>query len=246
MRPIDDRCGNPVFDAFRYYAYDWIGNRTQDSYLIAAGGTGRVDVNFTNNNAGQVTQMNSNLPGSTNDNGALVSNVVYEAAGPTSYTFGNGLTGFRAYDSSGRNSGEYLCRGTAAKNCTGATQLYGVEQGYLGPRVVGLADTGLGVNSTALAYDEFNWLTSTAYSPTNQAFTYGYDRYGNRWSQTVTAGSGPQPQFSFNANNNRIDQYAYDAAGNVTSDGIHSYAYDAEGNQVTVEAAARRRTPSTR
>ena len=87
---------------------------------------------------------------------------------------------------------------------------------------------------------------STAYSPTNQAFTYGYDRYGNRWSQTATQGSGPQPQFSFNANNNRIDQYAYDAAGNVTSDGIHSYAYDAEGNQVTVEAAARRRTPSTR
>ena len=72
----------------------------------------------------------------------------------------------------------------------------------------------------------------------NQAFTYGYDRYGNRWSQTATQGSGPQPQFSFDSITNRIAGYAYDAAGNVTSDGIHSYAYDAEGNQVAVDGGS--------
>ena len=29
---------------------------------------------------------------------------------------------------------------------------------------------------------------------TAQNFTYVYDRWGNRWQQNVTAGSGPAPQ----------------------------------------------------
>ena len=61
-----------------------------------------------------------------------------------------------------------------------------------------------------LPYDEFNRLQTAGKS--GQAFSYGYDRYGNRWNQTLTAGSGPQPSFSFDANN-RMVGYSYDAAG---------------------------------
>ena len=88
------------------------------------------------------------------------------------------------------------------------------------------------------SYDEFNRLTSTTvYNGTPQNFTYLYDRYSNRWQQTVTAGSGPQPQFSFNTSNNQITNsgFAYDAAGNMTNDTVHTYKYDAEGNIITVD-----------
>jgi RHS repeat-associated protein len=61
------------------------------------------------------------------------------------------------------------------------------------------------------------------------------DRYGNRWQQNVTAGSGPQPPYSFNSSNNQIVSYSYDAAGNMTNDGNHSYTYDAEGNITAVD-----------
>jgi YD repeat-containing protein len=63
------------------------------------------------------------------------------------------------------------------------------------------------------AYDSFNRLCAsnqasqtplrcTSTNNTGQkAFTYAYDRFGNRWNQTVTAGNGSAPSFGFNANN---------------------------------------------
>ena len=68
-----------------------------------------------------------------------------------------------------------------------------------------------------------------------QGFGYVYDRYANRWQQNVTAGSGPQPQATFNGNNNRIDGDSYDADGNLLYDGVHSYTYDAESRIVAVD-----------
>lgn len=39
-------------------------------------------------------------------------------------------------------------------------------------------------------------------------------------------------------NNNRMDTYTYDAAGNLLNDGVHNYAYDAENRIVTVDLGA--------
>jgi len=66
-------------------------------------------------------------------------------------------------------------------------------------------------------------------------FSYVYDRFGNRWQQngsqsfiaTFTGNNPGNPQ-----NNNRMDGYSYDAAGNMTSDGNNVYTYDAE-NRIT-------------
>jgi len=84
-------------------------------------------------------------------------------------------------------------------------------------------------------------LTShTVNSGTVANYSYVYDRYGNRWQQNVTSGSGPQPQLSFNSANNQITAsgITYDAAGNVTNDGTHSYTYDAEGNITAVDGGS--------
>jgi RHS repeat-associated protein len=73
----------------------------------------------------------------------------------------------------------------------------------------------------------------------SQAFTYVYDRYGNRWKQTVTAGSGPQPSYAFTGAqnggvpNNRMDSFSYDAAGNLLNDGTYSYTYDPENRIIS-------------
>jgi RHS repeat-associated protein len=100
------------------------------------------------------------------------------------------------------------------------------------------SDDVTGLNVT-YGYDGFNRLTSTAFSNSGtfagSSFTYTYDRYGNRTAQTVTAGSGPQPQFSVNPATNQLSGYTYDLAGNMINDGAHSYTYDAEGNIVAVD-----------
>ena len=43
---------------------------------------------------------------------------------------------------------------------------------------------------------------------------------------------------SFTGNNNRMDTYGYDAAGNLLNDGVHAYAYDGYGNLASVDAGS--------
>jgi RHS repeat-associated protein len=76
-----------------------------------------------------------------------------------------------------------------------------------------------------------NRLTSA--SGNTHTYSYGYDRYGNRW-QSNTTSSNP----GFDVNTNRVLTYSYDAAGNVLSDSLHSYTYDAEGNVLKVDGGS--------
>ena len=68
--------------------------------------------------------------------------------------------------------------------------------------------------------------------------SWGYDRYGNRLNQTLTAGSGYSGSVTVDATTNRIVQttgttYAYDANGNMTSDNLNTIVYDAENHSVS-------------
>jgi RHS repeat protein len=96
--------------------------------------------------------------------------------------------------------------------------------GYSGNGDVTSANDSVTGNWT-YSYDAMNRLLTS--SKSGQGFSYVYDRFGNRWQQNVTAGSGPNPQYSFDANN-RIVGGSYDAAGNLLNDGMHTYTYDAE------------------
>lgn len=98
------------------------------------------------------------------------------------------------------------------------------------------------VNGTwSYTYDDLNRLgTASRTSSPAQTYTYTYDRYGNRGGQTITSGggSGPQPNFSFDAYNHiNSTGFAYDAAGNMTNDGVHAYTYDPEGRVLTVNSS---------
>lgn len=67
------------------------------------------------------------------------------------------------------------------------------------------------------------------------SWTYVHDRFGNRWQQNVTSGSGPSSSLSFDANNHIIGSgVTYDAAGNVTDDDTNTYTYNPEERIATV------------
>ena len=62
-----------------------------------------------------------------------------------------------------------------------------------------------------------------------------YDRFGNRPSQSVTAGSGPSVSLAFNSNNQPISPYQFDASGNMTVEPLtppNNMTYDGE-NRMT-------------
>jgi RHS repeat-associated protein len=84
-------------------------------------------------------------------------------------------------------------------------------------------------------YDDFNRLR-TATKP-GLGFSYAYDRLGNRWQQNLTAGSGPSPQYSFDANNHITgSSVTYDAAGNVVN--TAGYIYDSGGRRAQATTAS--------
>jgi RHS repeat-associated protein len=218
-------CGHSANDRNLAYQYDLAGN------LLSSSDGGGVTTSYTYTPANEVQTITSSKIDATHP-GTLVSNVQNGPNGPQSYILGNGLTAVSSYDTLGRVNGGYLCSGSAAVSCAGGTQLYGYTSSWQGTRATGGCDTGMN-QCLNYGYDEFNRLTSRSVtSGTAQNFTYAYDRYGNRLQQNVTAGSGPQPQFNINAANNQIAGYAYDAVGNVMSDGTNTYRYDAEGNLI--------------
>lgn len=69
--------------------------------------------------------------------------------------------------------------------------------------------------------------TATCNSGCAASLAWTYDEFGNRWSQSVTAGTGPQPNYSFDTHNHITSGVTYDAAGNMTNDGTNNYGFDA-------------------
>jgi RHS repeat-associated protein len=64
-------------------------------------------------------------------------------------------------------------------------------------------------------------------SSQTQGYTYDYDQFGNRWHQTLTAGTGVTLNLTFTNGRNQVDGVGYDAAGNMTNNG--SFTYNADG-----------------
>jgi len=223
-------CGTVADNRQLHYTYDLAGN-----LLTSTDGSG-VQSTYTVSPANEVLSLTSSLSNTTNPAGILAS-VQNGPNGPLHWNIGNGLSGVDGYDALGRLSGGWVCQGSTSANCPGGTQLYGFTAGWSGDRMSGSADSVLNQGST-YGYDEFDRLSSrTVTSGTAQNFAWVYDRWGNRWQQNVTAGSGPEPQLSFNTATNQItgSGYAYDAAGNMTSDWFHTYVYDADGNVAAVD-----------
>lgn len=197
------------------YTYD-LGGNTLTSTDGAA-----VTITQAYNAASRAISVTSSLQDSAHP-AALLSNVQYDAFGiATGDTLGNGLAEVRT--TSPRGWLQSLTVGPSG------SLAYDFNITSFAPNgdILSASDS---VNANwSYGYDDFNRLISA--SATGQAYTYDYDRFGNRWHQ-----NGPSSMMiSFTGNNNLMDTYAYDAAGNLLNDGTHSYAYDGFGRLATVD-----------
>ncbi len=256
--PVDSS-SNPL--AMSAYSYDSMGRTLLDAQCVASTCPKVFDLNYTYDLLGDVlTSSNGNgitytltystAPGLTTlatswlnptTSGNVLSNVQYNGLGETlSSSLYNGISESWGYDARGRVQSYSAKAGSATRYSFSSVT-------YSGNGSVRSAnDTFNGAWS--YAYDDFNRVATSSCTATcpdgtsTQAFVYQYDRYGNRWNQTLTAGSGPQPQLTFygtgNVPNNRIDGQSYDAAGNLLNDGNHSYTYDAENRLIKVDAGS--------
>ena len=105
--------------------------------------------------------------------------------------------------------------------------------------IAGITDSVDNGRTVAYTYDPLSRLstaltTGSANYP-QWGLSWGYDRYGNRLNQTLTAGSGYQGSVTVNAVTNQITSagYAYDANGNMTNDNTNTLVYDAENHNVS-------------
>ena len=210
-------CGTGSFTLS--YTYDYLGNM-----LTASNGEG-VTISYAYDEAGHLTTVASSLNDSQHP-GTLFQpglNQQYNAAGELeSALLGNGLTESYQYNARLR-----LLSGTIGSG-------YSFSVGYANDGVV--LSSGDTVNGNwTYTYDNFNRLATSAES--NQleaAYNYQYDRFGNRWQQNLTAGSGYTSLWNFNSSN-QISSYAtYDAAGNIISDDANAYTYDAENRIISL------------
>gem|GEM_PF-5367695 len=96
-----------------------------------------------------------------------------------------------------------------------------------------LGVTDGGVPAVTNTYDDWNRLANStqATTPTSTAFTWDYDRYGNRFDQKVNGFVTVNPGADAN---NRETAITRDAMGNITYDSVAYYTYDGENRLVKV------------
>jgi RHS repeat-associated protein len=164
----------------------------------------------------------------------------------TGFKYGNGIFASSAY-SPDRLQLSCLDYSTTNRNgnCThdsstkfGLAYSYGTAGSNNG-QITGITDNVDTGRSIAYTYDSLarlsTALTSGSVNYPQWGLSWGYDRYGNRLNQTLTAGSGYSGSVSVSPSSNRISStgYSYDADGNLTNDGSNTLVYDAENRFVS-------------
>src|SRR6185437_3527020 len=198
------------------YGYDKAGDR-----LSETNGVG-VTLGSSFDLAGRPLSLGSSLVDAQHP-ASLANAVQYNALGQAvSIAMGSGIAETTQYDVRGR---------LTARNAGSVYQLSGIQ--YEPDGNLWNVPTESVMGWWSYAYDDLNRLRLSSGPTVN--FTYAYDRYGNRWAQNVTAGSGPSFNQAFNGRN-QIVGFTYDANGNLTGDGRCNYAYDAENELVDVSA----------
>jgi len=200
-----------------------------ETYPSAPGFGDRRTVTYTNDSAGRLASLNSNV--TTYAAAASVSSISYASHnGVSSETYGNSLVHAISYNN--RLQPIQIELGTSGNPTSIVSLVYSYGTSSNNGNVSSVTYNGGGLSYTqTFGYDALNRLTTAqenggaSWSQTNS-----YDRYGNR---AIVGGA-----LSFNASNNRITGWSYDAAGNLLNDGLHSYTFDAENKVKNVDGNA--------
>jgi RHS repeat-associated protein len=187
-------------------------------------------ISFAYNGNHQVSSVSVN--GST-----LLSGVTYEPFGVVSgWTWGNGTTNLRAYDTDQKVS--QISSGGGVKG-------YTYDDAF---RIIGITDSSPGASNWTYGYDALDRLTSAANGSLTRGWTY--DANGNRLSET---GSSPA-QYQISSSTNQVSSvvgtslqrlYSYDAAGNTTSTVTSNLQFNNRGRLQVYSTPGTPLTPGT-
>jgi RHS repeat-associated protein len=236
------------------YQYDPMGRISQVTQIVAGV---PYSINYDYNSAGELRRLTypsgrvvdekydpmGRFAEVDNNGSAVYSATSYNAAGQIlGMSYGNGMIGSYGYNPQlqlasiqyGSSSGAILNLAYGYGGASDNGQIQTITDGVVPAR------------STQYAYDELGRLkiaqTSDQTSTNTWKLEFTYDRYGNRLSQVPVGGTALQPlnEVLVDPNTNHLvaGGQAYDAAGNMTSDGVHSYTYDAEGKITHVDGTA--------
>jgi RHS repeat-associated protein len=226
------------------YAYNLAGELTQITYP-----SGRV-IQQSVDAIGRVCEI---APSTTTCGSAAnpyVTGYGYNSAGQvTGFKYGNGIFASLGF-SPDRLQLSCLDYSTTNRNGTcihDSTTKFGLGYSYGTPgsnngmiaSITDSVDSGRGATYSYDALYRLSTAVTTGSANYPQwGLSWGYDRYGNRLNQTLTAGSGYSGSVTVDVTTNRLVQttgttYAYDANGNMTSDNLNAIVYDAENHSVS-------------
>ena len=185
----------------------------------------------------RLTQITSDWV-DANHPATLANNFVYDASGAlTSVAYGNGTTSTRSY-----NSGmllKTLRHGTAGNPGQFLDLEYGYDEGTANNgNIMEITDYNDTTKSLSYTYDNFYRLATAETQGSHWGYSYGYDRYGNLLTKTLTKGVGSQLNRTADTSTNQIIGWGQDAAGNVTNPGGHTYNYDANNMVTQIDSGA--------
>jgi RHS repeat-associated protein len=224
-----------------HYSYNFAGQLSSITYP-----SGRI----VQQNHDAIGRINSVVSGSTTYMNGLTFNAAGEAA---ALTLGNGVQGAFTYNNRLQPATlRYFKTGTT-------TDILNLSYDYtssIQPNNNGQIQamhyftqpgTEDKTKSESFAYDQLGRLNAAQTITVNGtagtwSLQWGYDRFGNRFSQTLVGGnvSIGQPQLTVDPNTNRITSsgYTYDAAGNMTHDASAAYAYDGNDRLTQINTTA--------
>ncbi len=224
MQDKDLYISSPSGTLYLDYAYDLLGDITSQT-------AGYGTASYTYNTAARITSVSSSYS-DPNNPATVFSGAHYNAfGGLTSDTLGDGETETYTYVPK-------LTRLQSYTATLSGTTIYSYNITSIAPNGDILTANDSANGNWTYTYDAFNRLVGSNKNSGQSIFSYVYDRFGNRWQQngpnsmqlTFTGNNPGSPQ-----NNNRMDGYSYDAAGNLLNDGLHSYTYDAENHLIKVD-----------
>jgi len=179
-----------------------------------------VAYSYTNGQATAVTVNGSNI----------ATSIAYLPFGAvSSWTWGNGTTHTRSFDTYGRMTGHPVGADLRTLSYDDAGRITAITH---------FPATGL---DQSFGYDNLDRLNQVTAASTTRG--YGYDLTGNRTQATVNAATDT---YTTGSTSNRLTgisgsisrTMSYDAMGNITADGNLTATYDARGRMSTVQIGA--------
>ncbi|MDQ0086554.1 RHS repeat-associated protein [Variovorax boronicumulans] len=237
------------------------GSVQQVSYAYNANGT-LASIGYPNGGTLSHTyDATGRLTGLSLNGNPLVTGIAWNPLGqPTAWTWAfasPALTASRAYDTAGRlTSTEFSSYGyDAAGRITSLTQNLW-QPGDTDPTHSTIAHANV---TWSVGYNAVGRITS--FNATGNTAGFGYDANGNRSSSTrAVDGTSTSRTYTVGSTSNQLTgftqlingasstsvTYAYNANGDLVSDGLRSYGYDAEGRLSNTTTGATDVSPTTR